>query len=92
MAIKSIEVICLPCQKCAGLEAEIREMIKSIEMINKIKIPFVFKHTTTLLTIFQYSLNPSQTPAIIINGIVEFAGKFDLILMRRRLEAIHKTC
>jgi hypothetical protein len=91
MSIKSIEVICLPCQKCAGLEAKIREMIKSIEMINKVKIPFEFKHTTKLLTVSQYSLNPSQTPAIIINGIVEFAGRFDGILMRRRLEALHKA-
>ena len=91
MDIKSIEIICLPCQKCAGLEAKIRDMIKNIEMINKIKIPFELKHTTKLLTISQYSLNPSQTPAIIINGIVEFAGKFDLILMRHRLEAIHKS-
>ena len=91
MAIKTIEVICLPCQKCAGLEMKIREMIKSIEMVNKVKIPFEFKHTTTLLTIAQYSLNPSQTPIVIINGIVEFAGRLDLVLLRRRLEAIHKA-
>ncbi len=90
MAITSIEIICLPCPKFAGLDAKIWGMIKSMEMINKVKISFEFKHTTKLLTISQYSLNPSQTPIIIINGIVEFAGKFDGILMRRRLEEIHK--
>ncbi|OIO36457.1 MAG: hypothetical protein AUJ74_02480 [Candidatus Omnitrophica bacterium CG1_02_44_16] len=92
MSIKTIEMICIPCQKCVGIEAKVREMVKGIELINKIKIPFEFKHTTKLLNISQYSLNPSQTPAIIINGIVEFAGGFDPILMKRRLEAIHKTC
>lgn len=92
MSIKSIEIICLPCKKCEGLEVKIREMVKNIEMINKIKIPFEFKHTTNLLTISQYSLNPSQTPVIIINGIVEFAGKFDPILTKLRLEALHKIC
>jgi len=71
---------------------KIREMIKSVEMINKVKIPFEFKATITLTNIFQYSLSPAQTPAIIINGKVEFAGKPDLVLIRRRLEAIHKSC
>ena len=92
MPIKSIEIICLPCQKCAGLEARIREMIKTLEMVNKIKIPFEFKHTIKLTGISQYSLNPSQTPAIVINGVVEFAGRVDQMVLKRRLEAINRSC
>ena len=92
MAIKSVEVICLPCPKCAGLEMKIKEMVKSIGMINKIAINFEYKQTTSLRDISKYSLNPSQTPAILINGVVEFAGKLDMILVRRGLEAIHKSC
>lgn len=92
MPIQSIEVICLPCPKCETLEPKIRGVIKSIEAINKVKIPFEFKRTTSLRDISKYSLSPAQTPVILVNGNVEFAGRFDLILVRSRLESIHKTC
>ena len=92
MPIETIEMICLPCKKCEGLEHRIREMIKSIAMIKRIQIPFQFKHTTNLSGIDRYSLNPSQTPALLINGKVEFAGRIDLILLRRRLEAVQASC
>ncbi len=91
MSIKTIEVICVPCDKCKGLEARIRQLVKSIEMIHKVKIPFEFKQTTSLRDLAQYSVNPSQTPVVIVNGIVEFAGKLDIILLRHRLEAVHAS-
>ncbi len=91
MPIQSIEIICLPCPKCKDLESRIRGMIKNIEMINRIKILFEFRQHINLKEISKYALNPSQTPAIIINGKVEFAGRADPILLRRRLEEIHKT-
>ncbi len=90
MPIKSIEIICIPCKKCQGLENNIRNMIKSIESINRIKIIYDFKHTKDLKNITRYSLNPSQVPVIIINGQVEFAGRIDLINLRRKLDFIHR--
>lgn len=90
MAIKSIEIICIPCKKCADLEIRIHEIIKCVEMINKIKIPFEFKHITDIRNISKYNLNPSQTPAVLFNGKVEFAGHIDLILVRRKLESLHR--
>lgn len=92
MPIKSIEVICLPCPKCETLEQKIRGVVKSIEAVHKIQIPFEFKHTKTLRDIANYSLSPAQAPVIIVNGNVEFAGRFDLILARNRLESIHRSC
>ncbi len=91
MPIKKIEMICLPCKKCEGIEARIRDLIKAIEMANRIKIPFEFVHTKSLKDIGNYSLNAAQTPALLINGVVEFAGRIDVLLLRRRLEAIHKS-
>lgn len=87
MSINSIEVICLPCPKCQNLELKIRDMIKNIEAMLKRKIVYELKLTRTLKDITNYSLNPSQTPAVLINGEVEFAGKVDFILLRRKLEA-----
>ena len=87
MPINSIEIICLPCPKCEKLEAKIHEMIKNIEAILKTKIVYELKLTRSLKDITVHSLNPSQTPAILINGQVEFAGRVDFILLRRKLEA-----
>ena len=92
MSISSIEIICLPCDKCKDLETNIRATIKNIEMINRIKIVYEFKHSVNLRDIARYALNPSQTPAIIINGKVEHAGKIDSVALRKRLEAIQKSC
>lgn len=91
MPIKSIEIICPPCKKCAGLESKIAEIVKSIGVIYKIDINYEFKHTINLREIQKYSLNASQTPVILVNNAVEFAGKIDIVLLRRKLENIHKT-
>jgi len=91
MPIKSMELICAPCPKCMEVEQKLRDIVKSLEAIYRIKIPFEFIHTKNLLNISKYSLNASQTPVLLINGNVEFAGKLDWILIRKRLEAFHKT-
>jgi hypothetical protein len=91
VSIKSIEMICVPCPKCDDLENKIRYLVKNIETIHKTKIIYEFKITRDLRGISQLSLNPSQTPVLIINGTVEFAGRIDLILLRQRLEALHRS-
>ncbi len=92
MPIQSIEIICVPCLKCDGLEQKIRGMVDNIGVLSKIKISYEFKHTKKLDTISQYALTPSQTPAILINGQVEMAGRIDPMLLRKRLEAIQRSC
>ncbi|MFH0876969.1 MAG: thioredoxin family protein [Candidatus Omnitrophota bacterium] len=89
MPIRSIEVICRPCPKCKSLTEEIQQAIKQIEKIRKTTIIYEFKHTIDLRDITKYSLNPSQIPAILINGLVEFAGRVDPTLLKNRLERIH---
>jgi hypothetical protein len=46
--IKSIEIICIPCNKCERLKTDIAEIIKTIELQNKIKIYYEFKHIPPL--------------------------------------------
>ena len=90
MSIKSIEIICLPCFKCEQLKNKIPELIKAIEIQNKTKISYEFKHTPDLRGISRYSLNPSQTPAIIINGNVELAGQIEPAVLKKKLESMHR--
>jgi len=90
MAIKNIELICIPCAKCDNLEKVIRDAIASIEIKYRIKIPYGFKHTKTLQNLSDYSVNASQTPAVLINGRVEFAGAVNVTALRTKLESIHK--
>jgi hypothetical protein len=91
MAIKTIEIICIPCAKCDMVETKIREAIKSIEQDNKIKIAYEFKRTINLRDISKYNISPSQAPAVIINGALEFAGRIETSIIKRRLEAIHRN-
>ena len=88
--IRTVEIICRPCMKCQGLEVQIKNIIKSIEMTNKIKIPYTFEQKTDLNELSKFSLNPSQTPAILINGQVEMTGQPNFLQFKKRLEAIHK--
>lgn len=91
MPIRTIEVVCIPCQKCKMLEQMLKQMVENIGRLYKITIPFEFKHTKTLENLMKLNVNASQTPAILINGSVEFAGKFEMEALRKKLEAIHKT-
>ena len=90
MAIKSIEIICTPCPKCGQLKNRIIEIIKTMELQNKIKINYEFKHTINLAEISKFSLNASQLPAVIINGNLEFSGQAEAMALRAKLESIHK--
>jgi len=90
MAIKSIEVICLPCPRCDQLKIKIVEIMKAIEQKNNIKIPYEFKHTPDLASVDRYSVSPSQAPIIVINGAVEFTGYTQLPALRLKLESLMK--
>lgn len=90
MPIKSIEIICRPCHKCEQLKNKIPELIKAIEIQNKTKIFYEFKHTPDLREISRYSLNPSQTPPVIINGNVELAGTIDTSVVKMKLESLNR--
>ena len=90
MAIRTIEIICLPCPKCEKLNTNILQAIKAIELTFKIKIPYELKHTPHLRDISKYSVSPSQTPAVIINGKLEFAGNVEPALIQKKLESIHR--
>ena len=90
MPIKSIEIICRPCFKCDQLKTKIPELIKAMEVQNKTKIFYEFKHTPDIRAISKYSLNPSQTPAVIINGNAELAGKIEIGVIKKKLESIHR--
>jgi hypothetical protein len=91
MSIKTIEIICLPCDKCERTKRLILETIKSIELQSKMKLIYEFKHTPSLLGLHQYSINASQTPAVIINGNVELSGRFDAMALKNRLLSIFRT-
>jgi len=91
MPIKTIEIICIPCAKCDMVETKIREAIKQLELTYKIKIVYEFKHTITLREIGKYNLSPSQVPAVLINGALEFAGRIETPTIIKRLESIHRN-
>ena len=90
MPIKSIEIMCIPCPKCELVKRLITDAIKVIELQNKIKIAYDFKHTPNFLQASQYSINISQAPIVIINGNVEFSGPATQDIIKKRLEAIQR--
>ncbi len=91
MAIRSIEIMCIPCPKCEPLMKMISEIITNIEQQNKIKIAYSFKYTPHLQDLSKYSVNASQTPAVIINGKVELAGAIEPNVLKMKLESIHRS-
>ena len=92
MPLQTIEIICVPCLKCDGLEQKIRGMVDNIGVLSKIKISYEFKHTKKLDTISQYALTPAQMPVILVNGQVEMAGRIDSMLLRKKLETLQRSC
>lgn len=91
MAIKTIEIICSPCPKCDRIKKMIDDAIKIMEMQNKVKIVYDFKHTTHLRDAVKYSVNASQAPIVLINGKVEITGQPLPAVLRSKIEAIHRT-
>ncbi len=90
MAIKKIEVICLPCPRCEFIIKKIKEAIRGLEYEYKIPIKYEFVHTTNLKTMVRYSVNASQTPIVLVNDSVEFAGRIEATAIRPKLDSIHK--
>ncbi|MGE5280108.1 MAG: thioredoxin family protein [Deltaproteobacteria bacterium] len=90
MSIRTVEIVCLPCQKCEAVRRAIMEAVKNLEIQNKIQIVYDFKHSTNLKDLAKYSVNAAQTPVVIINGQVEFAGLIETGMVRKKLEGIHK--
>lgn len=88
--IQTVEVICKPCSKCQDLEKQIKDAIHTIEGLYKIKIPYTFQMIRDLGAMSKFSLTSYQSPVIVINGQVEMAGRVDIQILRKRLEAIHK--
>lgn len=91
MAIRSVEIICLPCAKCDQLKNMIINTIKNIELTGKVKIVYDFKITPSLRDVSRYGLNPSQTPILIVNGTVESAGRVDIIALKNKLTMLQKS-
>jgi len=91
MPIKTIEIMCVPCNKCDMLKKKILQAIQKVEMKYKIKITYEFKQITNLQDISKYGLNPSQAPVVIINGKPEFAGNIEVTTIPARIEALHKS-
>ena len=91
MPIQSIEIICIPCSKCEQIKNIIFQEIKNIELQNKIKMNYSFKHTVDLGDMAKYSVNASQTPIVVINGHVELAGPAAQQFVKNKLEQLHKS-
>jgi hypothetical protein len=68
----------------------IGEAVKAIELQNKIKIVYDFKHTIHLRDVNRYSVNASQAPVVIINGKVELTGQPLPAVLKNKLEAINR--
>ena len=90
MSIRSMEIICPPCPKCERLKSLIKQTSTYIEEQNKIKLSYDFKHSVSLADLSRYSVNAAQTPVLVINGQVEFAGGGDATALKNKLMAIHK--
>jgi len=90
MAIRTIEIICIPCPKCDRVKQMIAAAIKQIELQNRIKLTYELKHTPNLSNLANYSVNASQTPAVVINGRLELAGMIEQPALIKKLETIHR--
>ena len=91
MPIRTIEVVCPPCFKCEKMKKNIKDAIAAIELRYKIRISYELMHTPHLRDINKYGLNPSQIPAVLVNGRPEFGGIMEPKLIEKKLDLIHKT-
>lgn len=92
MPIQTIEIICVPCDKCLRTKNLLAQAIKTIEYESKKKITYTLKHTESLRDIAKYSVNPSQVPIVIVNDKLELAGRFDMLVLKKRLSEIQLSC
>lgn len=62
----------------------------AMEFEFKIKIKYELKHTTDLTCISQFALTPAQTPIVLVNGYVEFAGRIETRFLKPKLTSLQK--
>lgn len=76
--IRKIEIICLPCHKCAILKERIETIIQCLEFAYHTRIKYDFKHRETkkevveFLVRYGYAIN--QLPIALVNDEVCFIG------------------
>lgn len=85
MAVLKIDILTRPDQDCRLLESRLKLAVALM------KLPAEIKRTSNFAAFTGCAINPSQVPAVIINGNVEFAGDVpDLEMIRHRLEEIRQ--
>lgn len=89
MPIRTIEIICLPCNKCSQLKTIVSNVIKALELKNKKNIIYNLRVTANLQNIADYGISPAQTPVLLINGVVECAGSVDQGVVKSKLTTAH---
>ena len=88
--IRTIEVICIPCQKCKFLKNAIDYAIKFIGRKYNIEINYVYKFTPNLRDVSKYSVNASQAPIMVVNDNVELCGQVSQDAVVAKLDYLHK--
>lgn len=91
MPIRSVEIVCLPCNKCNQLKVLVTNLIKSLEEKGRNKIIYDLRVTSSLQNIANYGLSPAQTPVLLINGVVECAGSVDQSIIKAKLTSAHRS-
>lgn len=89
MSIKTIEIICIPCSRCASLIEMIGAAVRLVEKKYKTKIDYEFKFTKNLRGADKYSVNASKKPLLIINGHTEGAGNMKADAVNAKILQIH---
>ena len=89
--IRTIEVICIPCQKCKILKEAIEFAKKTIERKYKITLNYEIKFTPNLKDVAKYSVNAAQAPIMVVNGNVELCGQVRRDAVVAKLDYLHKS-
>jgi len=85
MAVLKIDILIRPNENCDLLESRLKLVVTMMNMQADIN------RTTNFAAFTGCAINPSQIPAVIINGNVEFAGEVPNIeMIKRRLEEIRQ--
>ena len=85
--MKTIEIICKPCPKCALLKEKIQNILSCLQQKYNVKIVYELKHNPDLRAAEMLGYPANQTPVVLIDGHVEFAGNVkEEHLIRMKLE------
>jgi Thioredoxin domain len=92
MDFGTIEIICKPCNKCRYAEEVLLKAIRLLEHENKTHYHYDIKKTDDLRKGERYSTNIANTPFIIINNVLCFAGRItDVNAVRFTLLSIMRS-